>query len=56
VGYLTNGIENSQHCMRALPLESETTAVAVRYFEESDAEVWERKRAKEINQRSFIVG
>lgn len=55
VGYSTNGTVNSQHCMRALPLESEMTAVAVRYFGESDTDVREKRRREEISQMICIM-
>lgn len=50
VGYSANGTENSQHWMRALPLESEIMAVAERCLGESDRDVCDQTRREEISQ------
>jgi hypothetical protein len=55
VGYSTNGTKNSQHWMRALPVESEITAVAERYLGESDRDFCDQTRREEISQIRCIM-
>lgn len=55
VRYSTNGDKNSQHCMRASPLRSETMAVAARYFGVSEPRVRdEESKGNEAGEKHCV--
>jgi hypothetical protein len=55
VGYSANGAVNSQHSIRALSFESETTAVAVRNWLPFEGRVRDKRKMRWANLEKHIL-